>query len=67
MLAGLATNVQLLMIALDVLVEAEQLVLSTGAGLVLLVVAVQPVELVCVSIDTGLTFLNHLSIFEQTE
>ena len=40
MLAGLITNVELLMLALDVLVEAEQLVLSTGAGVVLLVVAV---------------------------
>ena len=35
------------MLALDVLVEAEQLVSSTGAGVVLLVVAVLPVELVC--------------------
>ena len=62
------------MLALDVLVEAEQLVSSTGAGVVLLVagvvllvVAVLPVELVCVSTDAGLTFFNHLSIFEQTE
>ena len=39
MLAELTTNVELLMIALDMLVEAEQLVLSTGAGVVLLVVA----------------------------
>jgi hypothetical protein len=67
MLAGLTTNVELLMLALDLLVEAEQLVSSTGAGLVLLVVAVLPVELVCVSMDVGLTFFNHLSIFEQTE
>ena len=67
MLAGLTTNVELLMLALDVLVEAEQLVSSTGAGVVLLVVAVLPVELVCVSIDTGLTFFNHVSISEQTE
>ena len=56
MLAGLTTNVELLMLALDVLVEAEQLVSSTDAGVVLLVVAVLPVELVCVSMDTGLTF-----------
>ena len=49
MLAGLTTNVELLMLALDVLVEAEQLVMSRGAGVVLLVVAVLPVELVCVS------------------
>ena len=48
MLAGLTTNVELLMPALDVLVEAEQLVSSTGAGVVLLVVAVLPVELVWV-------------------
>ena len=40
---------------LDVLMEAEQLVSSTGAGVVLLVVAVLPVELVCVSMDAGLT------------
>ena len=66
MLAGLATNVELLL-ALDVLVEAEQLVSSTGAGVVLLVVAVLPVELVCVSMDVGLIFFNHLSIFAQTE
>ena len=50
MLAGLTTNVELLMLALDVLVEAEQFVSSTGAGVVLLVVllvvAVVPVELV---------------------
>ena len=46
MLAGLTTNVELLMLALDVLVEAEQLVSSTAV--VLLVVAVLPVELVCV-------------------
>ena len=65
MLAGLTTNVELLMLALDVLVEAEQLVSSTGAGVLLLVVAVLPVELVCVSMDVGLTFFNHLSIFEQ--
>ena len=53
MLAGLQ-HVELLMLALDLLVEAEQLVLSTGAGVVLLEVAVLPVELVCVSMDTGL-------------
>ena len=57
--------------------EAEQLVSSIGAGVVLLVIAVLlpvllviavlPVELVCVSMDTGLTFLNHLSVFELTE
>jgi hypothetical protein len=51
MLAGLTTNVELLMLALDVFVEAEQLVQSTGA--VLLVVPVLPVELVCVSMDVG--------------
>ena len=67
MLAGLTTNVELLMQALDVLVEAEQLVSLTGTGVVLLVVAVLPVELVCVYLDVGLTFFNHLSIFEQTE
>ena len=50
MLAGLTTNVELLMLAMDVLMEAEQLVLSTGAGVVL------PVELICVSMDAGLTF-----------
>jgi hypothetical protein len=61
MLAGLTTNVELLVLALDVLVEAEQLVSSTGA--VLLLPAVLPVELVCVFMDDGLTFLNHLSIF----
>ena len=55
MLAGLTTNVELLMLALDVLVEGEQLVSSTGVGIVLLVVAVLPVELVCVSMDAGLT------------
>jgi hypothetical protein len=44
------------MLALDVLMEAEQLVSSTGAGVVLLVVTVLPVELVCVSMDAGLTF-----------
>ena len=60
MLAVLATNVELLMLALDVLVEAEQLVSSTDAGVVLLVVAVLPVEVVCVSMDAGLTFFNHL-------
>ena len=54
MLAGLTTNVELLMLALDVLVEAEQLVSSTGAGVVLLVVAVLPVKLVCVTMDPGL-------------
>jgi hypothetical protein len=37
MLAGLTTNVELLMLALDMLVEAEKLVSSTGAGVVLLV------------------------------
>ena len=62
MIAGLTTNVELLMLALDVLVEAEQLVSSTGAGVVLLVVAVLPVDLVCVSMGVDL-----LSIFEQTE
>lgn len=69
MLAGLTTNVELLMLALDVFMEAEQLVSSTGAGVVeLLVVAVLSVELVCVSMDAGLTFFfNHLSILEQTE
>ena len=41
MLAGLTTNVELLMLALDFLVEAEQLVSSTGAG----VVSELPVEL----------------------
>ena len=46
------------MLPLDVLVEAEQLVSSTGAGVVLLVVAVLLVELVCVSMDVGLTFLT---------
>ena len=50
MLAGLTTNVELLRLALDVLMEAEQLVSSTGAGVVLLVVAALPVELVCVSV-----------------
>ena len=55
MLAGQTTNVELLMLALDVL-EAEQLVSSTGAGVVLLIVAVLPVELVCVAMDVGLTF-----------
>ena len=59
MLAGL-TNVELLMLALDVLVEAEQLMSSTGAGVVKLVVMVLPVELACVSMDTGLTLFNHL-------
>ena len=52
-LARLTTNVELLTLALDVLVEAEQLVSSTGAGVVLLVVAVLPVELVCVSMDAN--------------
>ena len=66
-LAGLTTNVELLMLALDVLMEAEHLVSSPGSGVILLVVAVLPVELVCVSMDTGLTFVNHLSFFEQTE
>jgi hypothetical protein len=46
------------MLALDVLVEAEQLVLSTGADVVLLVVAVLPVELVCVSMEAALHFLT---------
>ena len=54
-LPGLTTNVELLMLTLDVLVEAEQLVSLTGAGVVLLVVAVLPVELVYVSMDMGLT------------
>jgi hypothetical protein len=67
MLAGLTTNVELLMVALDVALEAEQHVSSTGAGVVLLVVAVLLVEMVCFSMNTGLTFLDHLSIFEQTE
>ena len=67
MLAGLTTIVELLMLPLDVLVEAEQLVLSAGAGVILLVVAVLPVELVCVSMEVGLAFFNHLSIFEKTE
>ena len=56
MLAGLTTNVESLMLALDVLVEAEQHVSLTGAGVVLLVVAALPVELVCVSMDTSLLF-----------
>jgi hypothetical protein len=56
MQAGLTTNVEFLMPLLYVLVEAEQLVLSTGASIVLLVVAVIPVALVCVSMDPGLTF-----------
>ena len=55
MIAGLAKNVELLMLALDVLVEAEQLVSSTGAGVVLLIVAVLSVEQVCVSMDASLT------------
>ena len=46
MLARITTNVELLMLALDVLVEAEQLVSSTGADVVLLVEAALPVELV---------------------
>ena len=58
MLAGLTTDVELLMLALDVLMETEQLVSLTGAGAVLLVVAVLQVELVCVSMNAGLTFLN---------
>ena len=66
MLAGLTTNVELLMLALDVLVEAEQHA-PTGAGVVLLVIAVLPVELVCVSMDASLTCFDHLSIFKQTE
>ena len=66
MLAGLTSNVELLMLALDVLVEAEQFVSSTGAGVVLLVVGVLSVELVCVY-GRGLTYFNHSSIFEQTE
>ena len=37
MLARLTTNVELLMLALDVLVEAEQLVSLIGAGVVMLV------------------------------
>ena len=37
MLAGLTTNVELLMLALDVLVEAEQPMSLTGADVVLLV------------------------------
>ena len=41
--------------ALDVLVEAEQLVSSTGAGVVL------PVELVCVSMDVN--YLTRLPVF----
>ena len=65
MLAGLSTNVELLMLALDVLMEAKQLVLSTGAGVVLLVVAVLPVELVCVSMDVGLTFFKPFIIFSS--
>ena len=56
MLAGLATNLEFLTLALDVLVKAEQLVSSTGAGVVLLVVAVLSVEVVYVSMDTGLSF-----------
>ena len=63
MLAGLTTNVKLLMLALDVLVEADQLVSSTGAGVELLVVAVLSVELVCVSMDTGLTLF--LTIYHK--
>ena len=59
MLARLSTNVELLMLAFDLLVEAEQLVSLTGAGVVLLVVAVLPLELVCVSMDAGLTVFNH--------
>ena len=55
MLAELTTNVELLMLTLDVLVEAEQLVSSTSAGVVLLVVPVLPVELIYVSMDAGLT------------
>ena len=39
MLAGLTTTVEFMMLALDVLVEAEQLVSLTGAGAVQLVVA----------------------------
>ena len=53
MLAGLTTNVELLMLALDVHVEADQLVLSTGLGVWLW--------------TRALLFFNHLSIFEQTE
>jgi hypothetical protein len=41
---------------MDVLVEADQLVSWTGAGGVLMTVAVLPVELY-VSMDAGLTFL----------
>jgi hypothetical protein len=62
MLAGLTTNIELLMLAMDVLVAAEQLVSSTGAGVVLLVVAVLRIELVCV-----LLFFKQFYIFEQTE
>ena len=53
------------MLALDVLVEAEQLVSSTGAGVVLLVVAGLPVELVCVSLDSGLTFFTIYQFSSQ--
>jgi hypothetical protein len=59
MLAGLTTNGELLMLALDVLVEAEQLVSSAGAGVVLLEVAVLPVELVHVSKNTDLTLKQN--------
>jgi hypothetical protein len=66
MLAGLTTNVELLMLALDVLVEAEQLVSLTGAGVVLLVVAaVLSVELVCVSMDAGFTFIEPFIHFPE--
>ena len=58
MLAGLTKNVELLILALNVLMEAEQLVSLTGAGAILLVVAVLPVELICVSMDAGLTVIT---------
>ena len=60
MLAGLTTNKELLMLALDVLMEAEKLVSSTGAGVVL---AVLPVELVCVYGHVTNFKKKHLSIF----
>ena len=42
--------------------------LSTGAGVVLLVVAVLPVELVCVSMDAGLPFFTiHTFSSERNE
>ena len=64
-IAELTTNVKLLMLALDVVVEAEQLVSSTGTDVVLLVVAVLPVELVCVSMDAGLTFFLTIYTFSS--